>query len=190
MKKFFMRTARLGFSVWTEDDISEAQELWGNLAVTKFISANGKMSMEQIHQRLHKECETYAVYLIQYWPIYSLENYEHVGCCGLRPYESEKNVLEIGFHLKEKHWGKGLAEEASRAVIDYAFDVLGMDMLFAGHHPDNIASSCLLKKLGFIYSQDSFYPPTGLFHPSYLLASQAYKTMRRKVTMQMYEDLS
>ena len=189
MKKFFMRTARLGFSVWTEDDISEAQELWGNLAVTKYISANGKMSMEQIHQRLQKECETYAVYLIQYWPIYSLENYEHVGCCGLRPYESEKNVLEIGFHLKEKHWGKGLAEEASRAVIDYAFDVLGVGMLFAGHHPDNIASSCLLKKLGFIYSQDSFYPPTGLFHPSYLLTRQEYKSMQSKLRSQSNEGL-
>ena len=98
MRKFFMTTARLGFSVWTEEDFPDAQDLWGNLAVTKFIAANGKMSSEQIRQRLNKEIETYAACQIQYWPIYSLENGEHIGCCGLRPYEPEKGVLEIGFH--------------------------------------------------------------------------------------------
>jgi hypothetical protein len=30
-------TARLGFSVWSEKDISDTLELWGNPEVTKYL---------------------------------------------------------------------------------------------------------------------------------------------------------
>ena len=66
MKEFFLTTERLGFSVWSEKDISDALELWGNPEVTKFISADGKMSKEQVYQRLKKEIETYDNANIQY----------------------------------------------------------------------------------------------------------------------------
>jgi [ribosomal protein S5]-alanine N-acetyltransferase len=174
MREFFLNTARLGFSVWSEKDISDALELWGNPEVTKFIVANGKMSKEQVQQRLKKEIETYNNANIQYWPIYFLETNQNVGCCGLRPYDSENNIFEIGIHLKENYWGKGLAREACSAVIEYAFNTLGVSALFAGHNPKNTASAQLLKKLGFTYTHDEFYPPTGLLHPSYLMTQQDY----------------
>lgn len=30
---------------------------------------------------------------------------EFVGVCGLRPYNKEKNIYEIGFHICSKFWG-------------------------------------------------------------------------------------
>lgn len=174
MREFFMNTARLGFSVWSEKDISDALELWGNPEVTNFIVANGKMSKEQIQQRLKKEIETYNNDNIQYWPIYFIETNQNIGCCGLRPYDSENKIFEIGVHLKEKYWGKGFAKEGCLAVIEYAFKTLKVNALFAGHNPKNVASAQLLKKLGFTYTHDEFYPPTGLYHPSYLMTKQDY----------------
>jgi len=94
----------------------------------------------------------------------------------LRPYDSENSILEMGIHLKEKYWGKRFAQEACSMVIEYAFNTLGVNALFAGHNPKNTASAHLLKKLGFIYKHDEFYPPTGLYHPSYLMTKQDYKT--------------
>jgi RimJ/RimL family protein N-acetyltransferase len=172
MKEFFMKTTRLGFSVWEENDIADALKLWGNPEVTKFITANGKMSEEDLQQRLRKEIETHNSFKVQYWPIYLIETNENVGCCGLRPYDLENNILEMGIHLKEEYWGKGLAKEACDQVIKYAFKVFGADALFAGHNPKNTASAKLLKKLGYKYISDEFYPPTGLNHPSYLMTKQ------------------
>ena len=169
MRDFFVKTSRVGFSVWSEKDQSDASELWGNAAVTKFIASNGKMSEEQIHQRLKKEIETYNNAKVQYWPIYHIETNQNLGCCGLRPYDLKNNIFEMGIHLKEKYWGQGFAHEACSAVIEYAFNNLGVNTLFAGHNPKNTASAQLLKKLGFTYTHDEFYPPTGLHHPSYLL---------------------
>ena len=57
MRNFFLKTTRLEFSVWSEKDRLDALELWGNPEVTKFIVADGKMLIEQIHQRLKKEYE-------------------------------------------------------------------------------------------------------------------------------------
>jgi len=176
MRGFFMNTARLGFSVWNEKDINDALELWGNSKVTEFIVMEGKMSKEQVSQRLKKEIESYNSHNIQYWPVFLRENNQNIGCCGLRPYDSSKNILEIGIHLKDKYWGLGFAKEACFAVIEYAFETLRVNALFAGHNPQNISSAQLLKKLGFSYTHDEFYPPTGLEHPSYLMTKQDYKT--------------
>ncbi|MDS0526161.1 GNAT family N-acetyltransferase [Clostridium sp. SHJSY1] len=175
MKEFFLETDRLGFALWSMEDINDALELWGNPNVTKYIVGNGKMTKDDIHKRLDIEIKNYKEYKIQYWPIYYRETNENIGCCGLRNYDIENNILEIGVHLKEKSWGRGFAKEACLATIDYAFEILRVSAIFAGHNPKNIVSSRLLKSLGFKYTHDEFYPPTGLKHPSYLLKKEEYK---------------
>lgn len=172
MKEFFLKTERLGFSLWNEGDIADAMELWGNPNVTKFIVASGAMSKEQVLERLNKEIENYNNYKMQYWPIYLLESKKNIGCCGLRPYDIENNILEMGIHIKEQYWRRGFAVEGCSAVIDYAFNSLGAKGIFAGHNPKNTASAEMLKKLGFTYTHDEFYKPTGLNHPSYIMKKE------------------
>lgn len=172
MKEFFMKTDRLGFSTWQEDDINDALELWGNSNVTKFIVASGIMTKDKIIERLNIEIKNYEEFNIQYWPIYLLKSNENIGCCGLRNYDMKNNILEMGVHLKEKAWGNGFAKEACLGVIKYAFETLGMSGIFAGHNPKNIASAMLLRKIGFEYTHDEFYEPTGLKHPSYILKKE------------------
>jgi RimJ/RimL family protein N-acetyltransferase len=174
MKKFFLDTERLVFSVWSQEDLPDAMELWGNPEVTKFVVAGGKMSREQVEQRLRKEIETYDKSDVQYWPVYLKEINRIIGCCGLRPYDPDKKVYEMGVYLKEEYFGKGLAKEACIAVIKYAFDTLNVEAIFVGHNPNNIRSARLIKKLGFKYTHEEFYAPTGLNHPSYLMTREEY----------------
>jgi ribosomal-protein-alanine N-acetyltransferase len=91
---------------------------------------------------------------------------------AFRPYRVDQRVYELGFHLCRRYWGQGLAKEAARAVTDYGCDTLGVDAMFAGHHPANAASRGLLLKLGFVHTHEEFYEPTGRMHPSYLLRRQ------------------
>lgn len=178
MKEYFLKTNRLGFSTWEKNDVKDAMELWGNPNVTKFITANGVMQKEQVMERLEKEINTSICEHIQYWPVYKLDSNQHIGCCGLRPYDAKKNIVEMGIHLKENAWGKGYAYEACIAVIEYAFEMLKFDGIFAGHNPKNQTSASLLEKLGFTYIKDEFYTPTGLFHPSYLMVKENYVTIK------------
>jgi RimJ/RimL family protein N-acetyltransferase len=164
---YFLTSARLGFRCWTREDMPLALALWGNPQVTRLLG--GPFSPEEVEQRLAREIAQYEACGLQYWPIFLLTTGEHVGCAGLRPYRPSERIHELGFHLLPAYWGQGLAEEAARAVIAYAFGTLNAAGLLAGHHPENSASRRVLHKLGFHYTHDEPYPPTGLLHPSYLL---------------------
>jgi [ribosomal protein S5]-alanine N-acetyltransferase len=168
---YFLQSERLGFRHWSSDDVPLGMGLWGDADVTKLIG--WPFSETQVRDRLSQEIERQEKHHIQYWPIFLLTSGEHVGCCGLRPYDLTPPIYEIGFHIRKVFWGQRYGFEAAQAVIAYAFDTLGAKGLFAGHNPANEASGRLLGKLGFQYTHDEYYPPTGLNHPSYLLMRPA-----------------
>lgn len=167
MRNYFLKTERICFSEWTVNDTDLAKSLWGDHEVTKLICANGVFLDKDIATRLNNEIYNNDSYGVQYWPIFTLDTNELIGCCGLRP--RKENEYEIGFHLRPKYWGQGYAKEAAEAVIQYAFTTLNAEKLFAGHNPKNTASQKVLAKLGFSYIGDEYYEPTGLYHPSYEL---------------------
>lgn len=170
MKKtdcYFLTSARIGFSVWQDDDLELANSLWGEPAVTRFICAKGRFSPEEIGRRLALEVGTQRAHGVQYWPCFLLDGGDFIGCCGLRPYGDGPHVFELGFHLKHDFWGCGYATEAASAVMAHAVGALGAQALYAGHHPENSASSHVLQKLGFQCIGQELYSPTGLQHPLY-----------------------
>jgi RimJ/RimL family protein N-acetyltransferase len=167
-RTYFLTTARLGFGRWEPGDVALALGLWGDADVTRFIG--GPLSGDAVERRLQAEIAMLRDYGVQYWPIFLAAGGTHAGCAGLRPYRPEDRVYELGFHLRRAFWGQGFATEAAEAVVAYAFATVGAQALFAGHHPDNAVSRRVLEKIGFCFTHDEFYPPTGLRHPSYLLA--------------------
>ncbi len=51
-EKYFLKTSRLGFRQWREDDLSNAIGLWGDYEVTKYFDARGKLSHDEVQERL------------------------------------------------------------------------------------------------------------------------------------------
>lgn len=172
MRSYFMRTSRLGFSLWSPGDLALAMGLWGDAQVTLLIG--GPFSRRWVRDRLAREIATQSVSGYQYWPIFRFADDVHVGCCGLRPVPGREGVLELGFHLRPEHWGQGLATESARAVVRHAFTAVGAATLVAGHHPQNDASRRVLERLGFRFMRAELYPPTGLDHPSYALTAEEF----------------
>lgn len=166
-REYFLRTERLGFGHWSSKDLPLARGLWGDPEVARFLG--GPFTEEQIRQRLERHMAFLRDYKVQYWPFFLLETGDHVGCGGLQPYRMDEGIYELGFHLHRAYWGRGMAEEAARAVIRFAFDSLGLETLFAGHHPENAASRRVLGKLGFEYAGEDVYPPSGVMEPTYFL---------------------
>ncbi len=162
-------TARLTFRSWRIEDEDLALSLWGDPSVTALTSARGTLTHDEVRERLALELQLERDHGIQYWPTFLRATGELAGCCGLRPYDLARSFLELGFHLRSAHWGQGLATEAARSAIEHAFTHRAASALFAGHHPKNRSSRRALEKLGFRYTHDEHYPPTGLEHPSYLL---------------------
>jgi RimJ/RimL family protein N-acetyltransferase len=70
---------------------------------------------------------------------------------GTRPDRNDEE-WELGYWLGEPYWNRGYASEAASAVRDYAFEVVGLPQIIAGHYADNHASGRVLTKLGFRYT--------------------------------------
>jgi ribosomal-protein-alanine N-acetyltransferase len=170
VEKYFLKSERLGFRWWTAEDLPLAQELWGDLEVTRFFG--GPFSEEEIRARFKRERARRMVHGFQYWVIELLETGEFVGVCGLRPYRPAEEIVELGFHLRPKFWGRGLATEAARAVIGYAFATYALKKLAAGHHPENLNSRKVMEKLGFAYSHHEPFAELGIEIPYYMLARE------------------
>src|SRR5437868_12158925 len=69
-----------------------------------------------------------------------------VGSCGLgrRP----SGAVEMGYWIARPYWGRGIATEACRALVEIA-RTLGLPSLEGSHFVDNPASARVLEKLGF-----------------------------------------
>ena len=65
MADYFLRSERLGFRRWTEEDFDLALGLWGDLEVTKLIDVRGQLTEEQVRERLSKELATEESYGVQ-----------------------------------------------------------------------------------------------------------------------------
>lgn len=70
-----------------------------------------------------------------------------IGTCDVD--EIANGVGDLGYWLEEPAWGQGIASEAARAVMAFAFDGLRLGRLTSGHAADNPASGKVLTKLGF-----------------------------------------
>lgn len=67
---------------------------------------------------------------------------------------------EIGYMLMPEYGGKGLATEAIKESIQYAFGQMGLHSIEANIDPTNKASEAVLRKCGFVqeaYFKENFF---------------------------------
>jgi RimJ/RimL family protein N-acetyltransferase len=79
-----------------------------------------------------------------------------VGHCGLG-YLPDTAEVEIDYALAQAYWGRGLATEAARAVVDFGFAQAGLAEIIGLVVPENIASRRVLEHVGFRYHRDAPY---------------------------------
>jgi len=82
--------------------------------------------------------------------IESLGTGEPIGIMGLVDIDRTHGTAEIYLVIGQKEfWGKGVMFEAECLLIDWAFNSLGLEKIWAEARPDNIASVITMKKIGF-----------------------------------------
>ena len=83
------------------------------------------------------------------WLLVERESRQGIGWISLRAGDGGRGTAEIGYSVVATHRGKGFAAEASRAIVDYAFEESDLRALDACCVPANAASRRLLARIGF-----------------------------------------
>ncbi len=90
-----------------------------------------------------KEQEAY------YWAIAEKENDQMIDSICLWNLSKDGKYAEVGYDLHPKSQGKGIMNESLKAVMGFGFNNLGLDVIEAFTHKNNLSSIKLLERNGF-----------------------------------------
>lgn len=141
-----METERLLLRAFVAEDFEAIHKLRSDAEFMKYLRRDETRSesMEWI-----KNASSYWKFGIGFWAAVLKETNETIGWCGVwLQAEFEKDEMEIGYAIAKKHGGKGLATEAAKFALEYAFSLHGVDRIYALATPENAASQQVMKKLG------------------------------------------
>jgi ribosomal-protein-alanine N-acetyltransferase len=81
----------------------------------------------------------------------------HIGWVGIGGLPSDRTKKEIFYLIGIKYQNQGYATEASKAILQYGFETIGVDEIVAVCMKENIASSRVMEKIGlkFRYIQEN-----------------------------------
>lgn len=78
-----------------------------------------------------------------------------IGRCGLLSWMiDDKEEIEVAYLLAKEYWGRGLATEAARGIVQYAYEHLNISRLICLVDPENIASQNVAQKIGMTLEKD------------------------------------
>jgi RimJ/RimL family protein N-acetyltransferase len=143
-----MDTARLTIRETTIADVDEFYRIYSDPLITRhidplFLDVNKEKSYAAEYIR-----KIYRFYGYGLWTVALRETGEVIGRAGINWRQGYPDP-ELGFVIARAHQRRGYAEEALRAIIDYAQAELEFVCLQVLIRPDNAASLALCEKLGF-----------------------------------------
>lgn len=106
-------------------------------------------SREDVREWVERQMGRYERDGMAYWGVIEKDSGRLVGQAGLlRSEVNGEMVVEIGYIFDDEYWHRGFAYEAVQGCMRYAFEVLGIDAVYATIRPMNKASVRLAERLG------------------------------------------
>ncbi len=158
-----IETERLILRPLTTDDANDVFEWTGDPVVNRYMPY-------PMHRSVHETEEWISSLGDKNEFCFCLKGTGKVIGAGSVSYRPEYSAYELGYNLNRSFWGMGYATEAAKAMIKWAYDVLGARDFLARHATANKASGNVLVKCGFIfkeYGQYSRYDGSEVFEASY-----------------------
>lgn len=146
---YLFTSARLGFRNWQASDLAPLQALNQDPAVMEFFPAI--KTLEESTAFLKKMQEDFAARGYCFFAVDILEKEEFIGFIGLslHTYVEELGLtVEIGWRLQQSSWNKGYATEGAKACLQYGFEQLGLDTIYAATPVINKKSQRVMEKIG------------------------------------------
>jgi ribosomal-protein-alanine N-acetyltransferase len=146
-----IKTARLVLRPAREEDVDDLHQLWTDPLVRKFLWDDEVIPLELTIELVRSSVESFAQHGFGQWCIFAKGSDDLAGFCGLR-FFGERNEVEILYALRPDLWGNGLATEAAAAVLWCGFNECGLESIYAGADPPNVASFRVIERLGMKFA--------------------------------------
>ncbi len=156
MADIIAETDRLILRTIEENDAAEQDRVLNTPTVMAHLGG-----VKEIHEIEAKHARAMALYAKEGFSfLFMIEKAtgEMVGHCGIKrvdnPLAANVGDHEVGWLVREDRWRRGLAEEAMRAVLDWAFTRVDAPHVVALTSETNVGSWKLMEKLGMVRRKD------------------------------------
>ncbi|NNJ89174.1 MAG: GNAT family N-acetyltransferase [Eudoraea sp.] len=142
-----IETDRLLIREITPVDKEDLFVLHSDPDVQKYTGEAVVESVEEIEKAIEERIEHYKQFGFGRWAIVLKDGMQFTGWAGLL-YLPEFDEIDLGYRFLPQYWGKGIATEASHAILNYGFETLKLDKIVAIAMKENIASIKVMEKVG------------------------------------------
>jgi ribosomal-protein-alanine N-acetyltransferase len=155
-----LSTSRLLLRKISFDDVNEVFFLRSDSTVMQYIDKAPAQSLDDACDFISK------IHVLEQngeginWAITVKGDKTLIGNICLWNIQPEHHRAEVGYVLHPACWGKGIAQEAMTAVIDYGFRTMKLHSIEANVNPANTASIKLLERNNFVreaYFRENYY---------------------------------
>ncbi len=144
-----LQTERLELRPFRLDDVDDVHAYASDPIVTQYTDW-GPNTLEDTREFVQE-----AIDDLQETPPMSIalavefrESRRVIGTVGLQLTNSELGDASFGFCMNRDYWGRGLATEAAKVLLEWAPGAFDLHRVYATCRPDNRASARVLEKLG------------------------------------------
>lgn len=121
-------------------------------AVHRYLGNNPISTHEQAEEVISFVRVQYKTLGIGRWAVELKHSGEFIGWAGLKLVQEEINghinYIDLGYRLRQAYWGQGYATEAAAACLQYGYEVLALEKIYAAADINNAASNHILQKIG------------------------------------------
>ncbi|HLY41119.1 MAG TPA: GNAT family N-acetyltransferase [Terracidiphilus sp.] len=158
-----LRTERLLLRRWRESDRLPFRKMNADPRVMEFFPQ--LLTPEASDALFHRARDHFDRCGFGPFAVEVTETGEFIGFIGLSVPAFEAHftpAVEIGWRLAFEHWGKGLATEGARAVLNLGFNEVGLDQVVSFTVPANLRSRRVMERLGMTRDNADDFDHPGL----------------------------
>ncbi|MBP7184827.1 MAG: GNAT family N-acetyltransferase [Saprospiraceae bacterium] len=159
--KVLTETKRFLLREFEATDVDALYELDSDPEVHRYLGNKPVTDKAQLVEVINFIRQQYVDHGIGRWAVIDKESNQFVGWSGLKFVTDMTNhhskFYDLGYRLIRKHWGKGIATETAIASLDYAFNQIKTDKVYASAAIDNHASNKVLQKIGMNLIDTYYY---------------------------------
>lgn len=150
MKKFpVLETDRLLIRGFELSDVPAVQELVDDIDIARStLHIPHPYTLEMAEEWISAHKENFETGISIEFAIALKKTGEIIGAVGISSIDAEHEKAEIGYWIGKKYWNNGYCSEAAKRIVQYCFEELKLNRVYALHFSTNPASGKVMKKIG------------------------------------------
>jgi len=162
--KIFAETERIILREILPTDVDGLFELDSDPEVHRYLGNKPVTDKAKIVEVINFIRQQYEDNGIGRWAIIDKKTNNFIGWTGLKFVtdltNNHQNYYDLGYRLIRKYWGQGIATETAIVSLEYAFNKLSVNEVYAAASIDNVSSNKILKKVGLKFIETFYYEDT------------------------------